>query len=576
MTKRSRNTDESHHINNDIPIHDDKIIRQEIHSRDSIILHLNPFQVVHYRDDVPFPTEFCLDFPTEPYRSRFGEVKTGVHWGQRKLLLSEIQLLTHYTGQGKNTPYHIVYAGSAPGTHLGFLDDLFNNIHTWELIDPGRFDVKALGNRKNFKLRTEFFTNKTAYEIAMNRIGTSHSGLMRLYHALTIGEENRLRTETAEALNTTNDGKSEEHVLPAHLQLQQKLQEDYGKLDVARGTHDIPSMYEAPIKLPIGLKCLFDATMMITPTLFVSDIRSGSLSLDNFEDHVVENMKAQQVWTEIIGANYSMLKFRLPYTSTKKKTAPLGSSSPTTSSDVYTKSTHVTNSAKMTNTSTEGGKCSSVDTFEYLRGSILIPIWTRPTSTEGRLVVPSGAFRIPYDVQHYEDQCFYFNAQMREKFHFNHILSPHAVLDNHYDSAAEVNCLRDYVIKMYGKDVLSQSQLKMHINNTVAKITEHLGITFADAIRRRDHLIQTMAEKGKTSVNFYDEDEDESKGVPCGGFYWGVEAKQLIKAARLERSRSVWNKNVHANQLAKFSGSFNNNGSGNGLPLNCVEMPQRL
>ena len=37
------------------------------------------------------------DYEREKYRRRQGEVKTVIHWGQRKLLLSEIEFLTKFT-----------------------------------------------------------------------------------------------------------------------------------------------------------------------------------------------------------------------------------------------------------------------------------------------------------------------------------------------------------------------------------------------------------------------------------------------------------------------------------------------
>ncbi len=66
------------------------------------------------RCDIKFQRVVDADYPTLPYRRRKGEEKTVVHWGQRKLLLSEIEFLTLYGQEG----HPVVYAGAAPGELL--------------------------------------------------------------------------------------------------------------------------------------------------------------------------------------------------------------------------------------------------------------------------------------------------------------------------------------------------------------------------------------------------------------------------------------------------------------------------
>ena len=60
-----------------------------------------------------------------------------IHWGQKKLLLSEIEFLTKY-GHLSNI---VVYAGSAPGTHIDYLVKMFPD-HKFILYDPRDFDVR--------------------------------------------------------------------------------------------------------------------------------------------------------------------------------------------------------------------------------------------------------------------------------------------------------------------------------------------------------------------------------------------------------------------------------------------------
>ncbi|EPY31008.1 hypothetical protein STCU_03695 [Strigomonas culicis] len=444
-----------------------------------------PTPVHHYPSTLPFPVVMGDDFPREAYRSRSTDVKTSVHWGQRKLLLSEIQLLCMYCKP--DVSYHIVYAGSAPGTHLAFLDDMFSCRHTWELVDPGKFDLAALASRPNFQLRNEFFTNATAYGINARRLQEVLPALGTVYQHCTVDS---VRAEKA----------------ALHVELEGIV----GTLDVARGTEDIPSMYETPLSLPAGLQLLCQVGLERNkPLLFVSDIRSGSVALPNFEDHVAENMRAQECWTMILNGAYSMLKFRLPYT---RKAKGFGGK----------------DAVAQTHLIREDG------TVPYLRGDMLLPIWTRPTSSEGRLVVPQDAFQKAYHVDQMEDQFFFFNARVREEVHFNHLLCHNS--DHHFDNAAEVHCLETYLYFM--RPELKEapvSELRKEIKLTRDRITDSLKITFTDAIRRRDALVLKQAGQGQSGKQAAS--DDASSFLPV--------AKEILAQAQKERKRAIWSANIY-------------------------------
>ncbi|ESL09760.1 hypothetical protein TRSC58_02515 [Trypanosoma rangeli SC58] len=262
------------------------------------------------------------------------------------------------------------------------------------------------------------------------------------------------------------------------------------------------------------------------PLLFVSDIRSGSVSLPNFEDHVAENMRAQECWCQILQGEYSMLKFRLPYT---HKKIGFGDKRRNVKSSLI----------------------GSDGTVKYLRGDILLPVWTRPTSTEGRLVVPQGAHQVPYNVSHVENQFFFFNARVREVVHFNHILLPDEDLDHHYDAAAEVNCLLAYLKFLHPemRDA-SVAVLRREVKRISASITAHLRVNFQDVIRRREYLVLKQARSGQTEE---EGDESDDEAVDAGRSQnaeaqprssWEAVAKKIIQAATKERTRVVWTRNV--------------------------------
>eukprot|EP01064_Diplonema_japonicum_P008862 TRINITY_DN16315_c0_g2_i1.p1 TRINITY_DN16315_c0_g2~~TRINITY_DN16315_c0_g2_i1.p1 ORF type:complete len:573 (+),score=168.28 TRINITY_DN16315_c0_g2_i1:62-1780(+) len=72
------------------------------------------------------------DAPQEAYRRRQGEVKTTLHWNERKVLLSEAEFLTKEAGTDKVT---VIYVGAAHGTHIPILSKMFPAI-SFILIGP--------------------------------------------------------------------------------------------------------------------------------------------------------------------------------------------------------------------------------------------------------------------------------------------------------------------------------------------------------------------------------------------------------------------------------------------------------
>ncbi|CAF3151772.1 unnamed protein product [Rotaria sp. Silwood2] len=87
------------------------------------------------------------------------KINTTEHWGQRKLLLTEIEFLTNYGADGN---YLVIYAGAAPGSHLNFLSLLFPKLE-FVLIDTTEFDVKPT---ERVKIRSESFNSNLAQQFA--------------------------------------------------------------------------------------------------------------------------------------------------------------------------------------------------------------------------------------------------------------------------------------------------------------------------------------------------------------------------------------------------------------------------
>ena len=103
------------------------------------------------------------DLPRIPYRRRREELKSSLHWGQRKLLLSEIEFLTLH-GDKANT---IVYVGAADGKHDIYLSKLFPK-HKFILYDASKFYPGLVEyskqNPDKIEIHNEYFLDKDVAE----------------------------------------------------------------------------------------------------------------------------------------------------------------------------------------------------------------------------------------------------------------------------------------------------------------------------------------------------------------------------------------------------------------------------
>jgi hypothetical protein len=94
----------------------------------------------------------------EKYRRRTNEERSVIHWGQRKLFLSELEFFTLYAKPDDV----VVYVGSAPGNHTFFLTLLFPFIEKFILIDPAPFYVKPT---EKIEIIQDFFKEEHISEI---------------------------------------------------------------------------------------------------------------------------------------------------------------------------------------------------------------------------------------------------------------------------------------------------------------------------------------------------------------------------------------------------------------------------
>lgn len=105
-----------------------------------------------------------IDINNDP-RAKWDEVDRKnylkAHWGQRKLLFSEIEFLVQCSKYYALSDCEVVYPGGGPGNHLPLLSHLFPSIH-FTLVDPTTFVIKQ---NEKISIYNEYMTDALAKEI---------------------------------------------------------------------------------------------------------------------------------------------------------------------------------------------------------------------------------------------------------------------------------------------------------------------------------------------------------------------------------------------------------------------------
>lgn len=108
------------------------------------------------------------------------DVVKGLHYGQRKLILSEIEFLSALLQQSTTSalPLLVVYAGAANGSHLPFLFHLFPEVR-FVLIDPAPFCDAVLRISESLHPVVEIIEGYCTDELCM-RLKRDYSSSYRL------------------------------------------------------------------------------------------------------------------------------------------------------------------------------------------------------------------------------------------------------------------------------------------------------------------------------------------------------------------------------------------------------------
>lgn len=97
--------------------------------------------------------------PTLKYRA--GSQGPNAHWGQLKLMMTELLFLSDNYNTSKHTKPVVVYAGAAHGDHIPILSKMFPKIR-WILYDPSKFNITS---DDKITIVNEFYTNDVSEQI---------------------------------------------------------------------------------------------------------------------------------------------------------------------------------------------------------------------------------------------------------------------------------------------------------------------------------------------------------------------------------------------------------------------------
>jgi hypothetical protein len=304
-----------------------------------------------------------------------GDVKDmapSCHWGQKKLLFSEIQFLTNVCKK-LNTKslkdYAVVYVGAAHGFHFPILYNLFPEL-IWILYDPGKFSKESYMHpeKQKVKIFNQFFTDETIKHAQQNA-------------------ENR--------------------------------------------------------------KILFISDIRVTP-------KDEQVSLD---------MINQARWGILMGADFMLLKFRLPYNEPN-------TFKPKTIKDLKLEKKFINNHDFI-----------AKDTI-YLKGDIFLQLYHPQYSTELRLFVEKNTNN-KYDLQNYdyidvENKLFKYNSEIRlisniEGYEFLNIIPGY---DDSLECVMEYEIIKDYYEYFHNiKDKNIIIRKLYDLNYFLEKLTHKLFIT---------------------------------------------------------------------------------------------------
>ncbi|CAF1122056.1 unnamed protein product [Rotaria sordida] len=401
-------------------------------------------------------------------KSSPGESTTTEYWGQRKLLLSEIEFLTSYATDDNSL---VIYAGAAPGAHLDYLSSLFPELE-FVLIDIKPFKIwqnhfriqknklpiivsnidqsKLYGDEKHLRKRLIHEQEFNVYSLKLNnndqclydqnphlREVFINGKELLIYHE-EFTDKNRLLnlSPNGSAIKKSNPRESttteywgQRKLLLSEIEFLTSYATDDNSLVVyagaAPGAHldYLSSLFPELEFVLIDIKPFVEFKsdkIKIQSERFTEDLAktfSGKnknilficdirtfSGHNNFEEDIHVDISNQMIWHSTIDSHASLLTFRLP---------------------------------------------NVPGTVLFFEGHMLLDIWTSRKSMECRLIVEKNAQIITYDNEDFERAMDNFQNVTRTMY-YKHDLDTVKTegLDHCYDCRAEIFILQKYLNKM--------------------------------------------------------------------------------------------------------------------------------
>ena len=377
------------------------------------------------------------DLLSLPYNKDINDTSniTQFHWGQRKLLLSELQFFNHInkTLKAKTTKkYTIIYIGAAPGNHIKILLELFDNLN-FILIDSRKFNKNIIQEANNktkssryIKIMKELLTVDGATKLREKLIANGEEPIVISDIRNNISYPTNIFKNKSDALSKTDKSSILEHT---------------GNFSNNLDRNDIhnfnPELYdEGEVD-----KVLIEYIKKHKPSNTTNLKKYNSLK-EKFEDMylflwndvIIQDMNLQKQFIEILKPKEALLKFRFPYYLNKH--------------------------------------------FEYFDGHVFLPVYGPKFTTECRLLVSREGDSYSYKKWNpldHEKKLNYFNHVTRKQYYYHNHDNISGIC-HCYDCSCEINIIKNY-LALYPKTKILPNHKKYNssIKEYINKFTNYIN-----------------------------------------------------------------------------------------------------
>ena len=353
----------------------------------------------------------------------------GLHIGQRKLLLSEVQFLNN------NTQKYCIYPGSAPSHKTHFLSKLFPDVK-FILIDPNIFEIKIVETNIIFR----------KYK---------HKDIVSLY--------NGFPTQSY-----------------TYSSIQNKQNKIIENMNVKETNDIINFIKKTDYKIYIIEDFMTNKLASILKQLgqcnFISDIRSNVNNTFPVDFDIIWNRSMVHNWISILKPEISMIKFRIPYYNEKENF------------NKYKFATETFNTSKnLKNGSIDFIKNYNTKVFKISKATLYLQAWSGRTSTEMRGWIKRNDIDniVEYNINTIEDTLFYYNNISRLAYHDNKFANKNLHFCNCNDCAIESTIWQDYINNIVKKNIKfgkEMNNIEYYINLTNRITSRPLDIRHTQTI----------------------------------------------------------------------------------------------